>query len=99
MLHTLKTLYQTTNKFNPGLFDKFERLIDYCKDEDVSINKSSNSLKWFIYVLRDKLSVRELQEIFFFTICESFYRGEGALYDNIKSFNIYHKMKHHFKKE
>jgi len=86
--YTLKQLYDITQKTDPDLLMRFERLKEYCYDADelyhqVNLNRGYKSLKWLIYGLRDKISPSELQMVFHNLLIESCMGNESLLYNNV----------------
>ena len=91
-MHTLKSLWEKTVKSFPEIKTKFNNLEEYCYDSlrvdhQVKLNRSYNSLKWFIYGLRERITSPMIESLFVSLIFEAATTGrENDLYDNIKSF-------------
>lgn len=100
MYYTLKTLHNWLNRYFPALANNFQDLEEYCNDADMfnhkcTLNMGYNSLKWFIYTLRDKLSEKELQDAFYLVINE-YKDKEKDLYNKIIASKTYQEKKQFF---
>lgn len=101
MYHTLKSLYETSQKSNPELFENFRHLAKYCTDaysEDNGLpplNRGFRSLKWFCYVLRENLSQAQLESAFI-SVCEQFRDDESVLYNDITKSDAFNQYQEYF---
>lgn len=87
IIHNLPSLYHHTMKFSPDLVDKFEFLEGYCVNETTDLNVGVRSLKHAVYALRPIISQRDLENFFYFILCEALALGkENSLYEMIFDF-------------
>ena len=101
MYHSLKTLHQWAGKHYPALLDKFSDLSTYCQSEnrETNLNQGYNSLKWLVYTLRNEISSREVEDVFFYCLAEALFRKESYLYNSIRDARIVGKYSRYLKKK
>jgi hypothetical protein len=102
---SLKKLYERCERKSPELFGSFQHLKCYCTDaysEDnglpKDVNRSYKSLKWFVYVLREKIAESEL-EMAFNWLCNEVRDAEMTLYKDITTTDCYANYSKYFNAE
>jgi len=95
MLHTCKTLWQSTKDKYPEIEHYLPNVQEYCEDAERqphlhNFNRSFNSLKWAVYGLREVVQPKMLEAFFAAVLTEAAVSGrESDLFNNIKSFKAF----------